>query len=45
MNPAYENDFGKLETQHKFSSSYAASAFPAHTEKGSVVCVLSVNKK
>jgi len=42
VNKAYENDFGQLETQHKFSSSYAVSAFPAHTEKGRLVCVLSV---
>jgi len=42
VNPAYENDFGQLQTQHKFSSSYAVPAFPVHTEKGSPVCVLSV---
>lgn len=36
VNQAYENDFDQLETKHKFSSSYAVSAFPAQAEKGSL---------
>lgn len=45
MNEAYENDLGHADIRHKYSSSNVVPAIAAQTEKGSLVCILSMQVK
>jgi hypothetical protein len=45
VNEAYENDLGHADIRHKYSSSNVVPAIAAQTEKGSLVCILSMQVK